>query len=85
MRELPGSSVASSTTGARRSNSSGLYRAGDDAARERAARVLGDRDRFLLSDAQFVLAREHGLASWAELRRAAEASPLDALSAVETR
>ena len=59
------------------------YRAGDEAARTRAARVLGDRDRFLLSDAQFVLAREHGLASWAELRRAAEASPLDALSAVE--
>jgi hypothetical protein len=54
------------------------HRAGNPAARARAAAVLGERDRFLLTDAQFVLAREHGHRSWAELRRAAE-SPLAAL------
>ena len=54
------------------------FRAGDPSARERASVILGARadERFVLSDAQFVLAREHGVGSWAELRRAAEASPL---------
>ncbi|HXL88333.1 MAG TPA: ankyrin repeat domain-containing protein [Streptosporangiaceae bacterium] len=44
--------------------------AGDAAARDRAAEVLGDRGagRFLLSDAQFVLAQEHGFRTWAEFR-----------------
>lgn len=56
------------------------FRAGDEAARERAARVLGERGRFVLSDAQFVLAREHGLPSWADFRRTLESSPLDALA-----
>jgi len=46
------------------------YEAGDAAARGRAAEVLGDRAaaRFLLSDAQFVLAQEHGFRTWAEFR-----------------
>jgi hypothetical protein len=46
------------------------YEAGDAAARARAADVLGDRaaGRFLLSDAQFVLAQEHGFRTWAEFR-----------------
>ena len=46
------------------------YEAGDAAARDRAAEVLGDRaaGRFLLSDAQFVLAQEHGFRNWAEFR-----------------
>jgi len=46
------------------------YEAGDKAARDRAAEVLGDRaaGRFLLSDAQFVLAQEHGFRTWAEFR-----------------
>ena len=46
------------------------YEAGDPAARDRAAEVLGDRaaGRFLLSDAQFVLAQEHGFRTWAEFR-----------------
>ena len=36
----------------------------------RVADVLGDRaaERFLLSDAQFVLAQEHGFRTWAEFR-----------------
>jgi hypothetical protein len=54
------------------------HRAGEAAARARAAAVLGARDRFLLADAQFVLARERGHRSWADLRRALE-SPLAAL------
>ena len=46
------------------------YEAGDAAARARVAEVLGDRaaGRFLLSDAQFVLAQEHGFRTWAEFR-----------------
>jgi hypothetical protein len=46
------------------------YETGDAAARDRAADVLGDRaaGRFLLSDAQFVLAQEHGFRTWAEFR-----------------
>jgi hypothetical protein len=46
------------------------YATGDTAAQSRVAEVLGDRaaGRFLLSDAQFVLAQEHGFQTWAEFR-----------------
>src|ERR1700728_476217 len=46
------------------------YETGDAAAEARVADVLGDRaaERFLLSDAQFVLAQEHGFRTWAEFR-----------------
>jgi hypothetical protein len=46
------------------------YETGDAAAQGRVADVLGDRadGRFLLSDAQFVLAQEHGFRTWAEFR-----------------
>jgi ankyrin repeat protein len=46
------------------------YATGDAAAQARVADVLGDRaaERFLLNDAQFVLAQEHGFQSWAEFR-----------------
>ena len=46
------------------------YEAGDAAAQARVAEVLGDRaaGRFLLSDAQFVLAQEHGFRTWAGFR-----------------
>ena len=46
------------------------YETGDAAAQSRVADVLGDRaaGRFLLSDAQFVLAQEHGFRTWAEFR-----------------
>ncbi len=46
------------------------YETGDAAAQTRVADVLGDRaaERFLLSDAQFVLAQEHGFQTWAEFR-----------------
>jgi hypothetical protein len=47
-----------------------MYATGEAAAQARAAEVLGDRaaERFLLSDAQFVLAQEHGFRNWAEFR-----------------
>lgn len=46
------------------------YETGDAAAQARVADLLGDRaaGRFLLSDAQFVLAQEHGFRTWAEFR-----------------
>lgn len=44
------------------------HRAGDAAVRHRARGLFGDRDRFLLSDAQHLLAREHGYRTWAELK-----------------
>jgi len=46
------------------------FATGDAAAGARVADVLGDRaaERFQLSDAQFVLAQEHGFPSWAEFR-----------------
>jgi hypothetical protein len=46
------------------------YAAGDPEAAVRVADVLGDRaaERFLLSDAQFVLAQEHGFRTWADFR-----------------
>ncbi|GAA0979943.1 ankyrin repeat domain-containing protein [Acrocarpospora macrocephala] len=46
------------------------YAAGDATAEARVADVLSDRaaERFLLSDAQFVLAQEHGFRTWAEFR-----------------
>jgi hypothetical protein len=46
------------------------YTTGDAAAQARVADVLGDRaaERFLLSDAQFVLAQEHGFRTWAGFR-----------------
>jgi len=50
------------------------HRRGDAEARARAARVLGDRDRFVLADALHVIAQEHGLRSWPELKRSVESS-----------
>lgn len=44
-------------------------RAGDDAARARLRRHLPDKVRLTLADAQLVIAREYGFASWAELKR----------------
>ncbi|HEY7795778.1 MAG TPA: hypothetical protein VIA10_17365 [Gaiellaceae bacterium] len=59
------------------------HRAGDAAALARAAATGARADRFLLADAQLVLAREHGFRSWPELRRAIEESPLDVLAGQE--
>jgi hypothetical protein len=59
------------------------YRDGDDTARHRAAAALGRHERFVLADAQLVLAREHGSRSWAEFRARLEASPLDELATQE--
>ena len=58
------------------------YETGDAAAQARVADVLGDRaaDRFLLSDAQFVLAQEHGFRTWAEFR-----AHIESRSATEDR
>ena len=63
------------------------YETGDAAAQARVADVLGDRaaERFLLSDAQFVVAQEHGFRTWAEFRthiqsqRTAEDRPVSRL------
>jgi ankyrin repeat protein len=54
--------------------------AGDNEARERVRAVLPDKQHIALGDAQFVLAREYGFASWAALKhhvdeRAEESRP----------
>ena len=59
------------------------FRTGDEVVRERVAAVVGSSGRFLLADAQLVLAREHDCRSWAEFRRLIERSPLDELAALE--
>ena len=53
------------------------HRAGEPDATRRAHAVLGSRaaQRFLLSDAQYVVAREQGFRTWKELRQAQDASP----------
>ena len=48
------------------------HRAGDPEALARAEAVLGSRGRFQLSDAQYVVAVEHGYRTWPELRHASE-------------
>jgi hypothetical protein len=45
-------------------------RAGDAEALARVERALGARGRFVLADAQHVVAVEHGYRSWADLLRA---------------
>jgi hypothetical protein len=47
-------------------------RAGEPEAVERAREVMGVRERFLLADAQHVIAAEHGFRSWAAFRRVLE-------------
>ena len=53
------------------------YRSGDPAAVARVERVLGDRarTRFGLSDAQHVVAQEHGHRTWPELKRSFDPPP----------
>jgi Ankyrin repeats (3 copies) len=52
------------------------YRTGDSEARTRVGEVVGERPRrFGLTDAQFVLATEHGFRSWADFRHSLEADP----------
>jgi hypothetical protein len=55
------------------------YRARDTAAVRRAEAVLGKRatERFLLSDAQHVIARELGHRSWPDLVRRTEDHPVE--------
>jgi hypothetical protein len=49
------------------------HRAGEQEAIARAREVLGDRERFQLSDAQHVVAVERGYRTWPELKRELEA------------
>jgi hypothetical protein len=48
------------------------HRAGDPEAVARARAVLGERGRFVLADAQHVVAREQGHRTWADLKREEE-------------
>jgi hypothetical protein len=53
------------------------FRDGDAEAVRRAEAVLGTRarERFLLTDAQHVVARDQGFRTWAELKHARESGP----------
>jgi hypothetical protein len=53
------------------------FSAGDAEAGARVRAVLPDKQRITLADAQFVLAREYGFASWAALRRHIDAQVVE--------
>jgi hypothetical protein len=55
------------------------YADGEPEAVARGSAALGDRAgaRFLLSDAQHVIAVEHGYRSWPDLKRAVESTPVE--------
>jgi hypothetical protein len=55
---------------------------GDPEARDRVRAALPDKQRITLADAQFVLAREYGFVSWADLKRHIE-SVADTRSTIE--
>ena len=59
------------------------FRRGDDEARERIRAELPDKQRIVLADAQLVLAREYGFASWRELKQRIEERGVDLLPPVE--
>ena len=51
------------------------FRAGDSRARERFHAIKPDAGEANLADAQFVLAREYGFDTWAELKHHVESLP----------
>ena len=53
------------------------FTAGDAEAGARVRAVLPDKKRITLADAQLVLAREYGFASWAALKRHVDAQPAE--------
>ena len=59
------------------------YRRGDSEAQSRVRAELPDKERIVLADAQFVLAREYGFASWKALLDHIQQLNLERLSASE--
>jgi ankyrin repeat protein len=59
------------------------FRRGDTEAHARIRAELPDKERIGLTEAQFVLAREYGFASWADLRNRIEALAAERPSPVE--
>jgi len=59
------------------------FRRGDPEARARVRDVLPNKQRIVLADAQFALAREYGFASWSALREHVEALAIERLSPEE--
>lgn len=59
------------------------YKRGDDEARGRVRSELPDKSPITLADAQFVLAREYGFASWRALKEHIEARAAEALPPVD--
>ena len=53
------------------------FTAGEAEAGARVRAVLPDKQRITLADAQLVLAREYGFASWAALKRHVDAQPAE--------
>ena len=45
------------------------FTAGDPEARDRVRAVLPDKQRIVLGDEQFVLAREYGFTNWSALKQ----------------
>ena len=59
------------------------FRRGDAEARERIRAELPDKQRIVLADAQHVLAREYGFASWRELKQRIEERSVELLPPIE--
>jgi ankyrin repeat protein len=59
------------------------FRAGDPQAAARMRAELPDKAELSLTDAQYVLAREYGFASWRELREQIEQRTIEQLSPIE--
>ena len=59
------------------------FRLGDAEANARVRAELPDKQRIVLADAQYVLAREYGFASWRELKRRIEERSVEQLPPIE--
>jgi ankyrin repeat protein len=59
------------------------FRRDDPKARSRVRAELPDKHRIVLADAQFVIAREYGFASWPALKERIESMAVERLSPVE--
>src|SRR5687767_9978743 len=59
------------------------FRSGESEARARVRAELPDKQRIVLADAQFVIAREYGFASWRDLKEKIVSPSMEAEPPIE--